>query len=179
MHWSGSLHEMSGLSCSDCHTLHTKERKVNERVCLDCHTDIQARMNRSSHMPIRGGGITCADCHNPHGSPEEAAMKMPTVNETCYECHADKRGPFLFEHAPVADNCVICHDPHGSSQIALLKIRTPYLCQSCHQNIYHPSGLYDGASLADRNNHMVKRGCINCHSKIHGSNHPSGAALTR
>jgi hypothetical protein len=29
------------------------------------------------------------------------------------------------------------------------------------------------------NNRAFYRGCLNCHNAIHGSNHPSGKALTR
>ena len=27
-------------------------------------------------------------------------------NETCYQCHAEKRGPFLWEHQPARDDCL-------------------------------------------------------------------------
>jgi predicted CXXCH cytochrome family protein len=49
-----------------------------------------------------------------------------TVNDTCYQCHAEKRGPFLWEHAPVREDCTNCHSPHGSTQPSLLKARTPW-----------------------------------------------------
>ena len=48
-------------------------------------------------------------------SPKRCSARN-SVNETCYTCHAEKRGPFLFEHAPVRENCLNCHDPHGSSE---------------------------------------------------------------
>ncbi len=44
------------------------------------------------------------------------------MNETCYTCHADKRGPFLWEHQPVNEDCTNCHTPHGSNITPLLKI---------------------------------------------------------
>ena len=56
-------------------------------------------MHYSSHMPIREGKITCSDCHNPHGSVTEKLIRQASVNEVCYTCHAEKRGPFLWEHA--------------------------------------------------------------------------------
>ena len=76
-------------------------------------------MFRSSHMPLREGKIICSDCHNPHGSVTEALLKKNSINDTCYTCHAEKRGPFLFEHAPVRENCDNCHDPHGTVQRVL------------------------------------------------------------
>ena len=63
----------------------------------------------------------CSDCHNPMGGPGDTkALKEFTVNETCYNCHADKRGPLLWEHQPVRENCLNCHTPHGSNQPRLM-----------------------------------------------------------
>jgi hypothetical protein len=33
--------------------------------------------------------------------------------------------------------------------------------------------------LNNRSNRMLSRGCVNCHSAIHGSNHPAGVTLLR
>jgi len=71
-------------------------------------------------MPLPEGAMSCDDCHNPHGSLTSPLLKTNTVNETCYQCHAEKRGPFLFEHAPVRESCLNCHTPHGSNQATLL-----------------------------------------------------------
>ena len=46
-----------------------------------------------------------------------ANLKAASVNEQCYTCHTEKRGPFLWEHAPVRESCLNCHTPHGSNQI--------------------------------------------------------------
>ena len=32
-------------------------------------------------------------------------LKEASVNDNCYKCHAEKRGPFLWEHPPVRENC--------------------------------------------------------------------------
>ena len=34
-----------------------------------------------------------------------AVLARTTVNDTCYDCHAEKRGPYLWEHAPVSEDC--------------------------------------------------------------------------
>ena len=39
--------------------------------------------------------MTCSDCHNVHGSVGPALAKRDSTNETCYTCHAEKRGPFV------------------------------------------------------------------------------------
>jgi DmsE family decaheme c-type cytochrome len=88
---------------------------------------------------VREGKVTCTDCHNPHGSYSENLLKTATVNEVCWQCHAEKRGPFLWEHPPVTESCLNCHDPHGSQNDFLLKISRPRLCQQCHSGGQHNS----------------------------------------
>jgi DmsE family decaheme c-type cytochrome len=151
-------------------------------VCATCHTDIRAQFNRRSHMPVPEGEMSCADCHNPHGSLTRPLLKTDTVNETCYQCHAEKRGPFLFEHVPVRDNCLNCHSPHGSNQASLLVTPVPFLCQQCHTQLRHPNDLQTPESLGNSlfpDERAMGRGCLTCHTQIHGSNNPSGARFQK
>jgi DmsE family decaheme c-type cytochrome len=146
-------------------------------TCAQCHKDVRLQFNRRSHMPLPEGQMSCADCHNPHGSITSPLLKTNTVNETCYQCHAEKRGPFLFEHAPVRGSCLNCHTPHGSNQNTLLVAAVPFLCQQCHAQQRHPNDLQTPQSLATglhRDERIMGRGCITCHANIHGSNAPSG-----
>ena len=187
MFWHGSVHAKRGLSCASCHSIHSfKSDKAQLKTantveaCLSCHKDVRAEMWKSSHHPIREGKITCADCHNPHGSTTAKMIRAASVNDQCYSCHADKRGPFLWEHAPVRENCMNCHVPHGSNHIKLQKTSVPYICQQCHSNTRHPGTLYDGSTLADQSrasNREFNRSCTDCHAAVHGSNHPSSPYL--
>ena len=118
--------------------------------------------------------MTCTSCHNPHGSVTENLLKANSVNKNCYTCHAEKRGPFLWEHPPVTENCTNCHEPHGSNHEKLLKISKPRLCQECHIETRHPTRPQDY-----RTRFVFNRSCTNCHSEVHGSNHPSGRSFTR
>jgi DmsE family decaheme c-type cytochrome len=179
-YWNGSTHETRGVACTECHTVMRQvSRKaalktvVEMETCFQCHKDRRAQIFRSSHMPLREGKMTCSNCHNPHGSATEAMLKENSINDTCYKCHAEKRGPFLFEHAPVRENCLSCHDPHGSNTENMLKVSRPRLCAECH-------GMGHG-SLANgpRTVETFGRSCQNCHTAIHGSNSPSGALLQR
>jgi len=54
--------------------------------------------------------------------------------EACLKCHSDKRGPFVYEHAPVrVDGCETCHMPHGSTNSRLLRRPVVFtLCLECH-----------------------------------------------
>jgi DmsE family decaheme c-type cytochrome len=90
------------------------------------------------------------------------------------------RGPTLWEHAPVRENCATCHDPHGSSNDRMLVVRMPMLCQRCHVATRHPSSIYDNNAITvNKSNRMFGRSCVNCHSNVHGSNHPSGQFFMR
>jgi DmsE family decaheme c-type cytochrome len=110
-------------------------------------------------------------------------LVKPTLNETCYQCHAEKRGPFLWEHPPAREDCANCHEPHGSNHPSLLVNRMPLLCQQCHMSAFHPSTAYTGvnasAGVSRLDIHAASKSCLNCHSEVHGSNHPSGPRLMR
>jgi DmsE family decaheme c-type cytochrome len=178
-YWNGSTHQMRGLACTNCHTImKAVSRKFQLKTawqpdtCFQCHKDRKAQLFRSSHMPIREGKVVCSDCHNPHGSTTEALLKKDSINDVCYACHAEKRGPFLFEHAPVRQNCLNCHDPHGSVNEFSLKLMRPALCRECH--------AFGHAQTSGLNSaYLMSRSCQNCHTQIHGSNSPAGAFLQR
>ena len=182
--WKGSAHESRDVACTGCHKV---MEDVSPRAalakptvletCGTCHLQKRAQQMRSSHMPLREGKMTCVSCHNPHGTVTPALLKENSAPDTCFTCHADKRGPFLWEHAPVVESCATCHDPHGSNHESMLKVAKPRLCQQCHIESRHPTSPYstDTASLR----FVRGRSCVSCHSNIHGSNHPSGHAFTR
>lgn len=187
MNWQGSQHQRNDIACTDCHTAHTAKdpvlvKKTQPEICFTCHAEQRADSFKFSHHPIREGKVVCSDCHNPHGSPGPKLLKEFTVNETCYTCHMEKRGPYLWEHAPVRESCLNCHTPHGSTQARLLIERPPYLCQECHANSGHQAQPQAGQNLPGmiaQNFRAFGKGCANCHSQVHGSNSPAGAFLTR
>lgn len=185
--WDGSAHDARNMACSSCHSVHTPKSFENQlktdtqtALCQSCHPQQAAKMRRSSHMPIAEGKMECSSCHNPHGATNVKLLKVGNwLNESCVSCHTEKRGPFLHEHAAVRDNCSSCHDPHGSPHPRMLIAKPPMLCQRCHNHSRHPATIYDQTQLNNRSNRMLSRGCVNCHSAIHGSNHPAGLTLLR
>ncbi len=184
--WHASTHAAAGVACADCHSVHEPRQKALNRnaqagICFDCHLDKRQALRRRSHHPIEEGLVGCADCHNPHGGSGPGQLQAVSVNDTCTTCHAEKRGPFLWEHPPVADDCTNCHDPHGSVHPDLLVQRPPFLCQQCHSESFHPGTLRSGTGLpgASPDNKILGGACTNCHSQVHGSNHPSGTVLSR
>ena len=214
MHWQGSAHESADLVCTSCHLIHQPDgilRKEKEsEVCTSCHWKVRADMHKASVHPIRQGLVTCSDCHEAHGADGPRSLKTMTLNQTCYKCHAEKRGPFLWEHEPVTEDCMACHSPHGSNNPALLNRRPPQLCQQCHQVSMGvglsrhinseldwgggpgtwgswggggggggPGGGGGGGTGGSKTPLILGVGCLNCHSQVHGSNHPSGPKLQR
>lgn len=189
MHWQGSVHDNEDIGCVGCHSLHTAQdpvmaKETQPQACFSCHSSKRAEIMRPSSHPILEGKMACSDCHNPHGSSGPGLLVERTLNETCYTCHAEKRGPFLWEHPPAREDCALCHKPHGSVHPSLLISRGPWLCQQCHDAQYHPSTAYSGTGLPGEATpsgaqQMLGKNCMNCHSQVHGSNHPSGPRLTR
>jgi DmsE family decaheme c-type cytochrome len=184
--WHAGPHERNDVACASCHTIHAARDPVlatatQADVCYTCHQTVRTATLKPYAHPLRSGKMSCTGCHSPHGATEDLQLARQTLNDTCYQCHAEKRGPFLWEHAPVAEDCSICHVPHGSNYPAMLAQRPPFLCQSCHSQAGHPSiaqtpdGLAAGAPSA----YLLGQSCLNCHSQVHGSNHPSGSRLMR
>ena len=174
-----------------------RDRATQREVCFACHKDQRADEHKISTHPLEAGKIVCSDCHNPHGSAGPKLLKKATVVETCVTCHAEKRGPFLWEHQPVTEDCTNCHTPHGSNVTPLLKDRPPFLCDDCHDgphNSQAPYGAAIGGLQSPSAGFAVSgspskapgpssssngRACMNCHVMVHGSNSPAGAFLHR
>ena len=185
--WHGSTHDQRNLACMDCHAVHGGHPKLLKQpsqvqLCTQCHQQVRTSIMKASHHPIREDKMGCTSCHNPHGTQAPRLISANSVNDKCVECHAEKRGPFLFEHPPVRESCLNCHDPHGTSHEPMLVVKKPLLCQRCHSNQFHPSTLYAksgsqaaaGVTAYAMQPQLFQRGCTNCHVQVHGSNSPSG-----
>jgi DmsE family decaheme c-type cytochrome len=189
-HWRGSTHPGNDVTCAQCHTIHLPAdpalaKDTQREVCFRCHKTQRAETHALSTHGAASGKVVCADCHNVHGGLGPKLLREPQVNDVCFTCHAGMRGPFLWEHPPASDDCTHCHTPHGSNIAPLLKARPPWLCQSCHSGTQHTTQTLSGRALApgaggtNPSALLLARACLNCHSAIHGSNHPSGARFTR
>ncbi len=171
MAWHSSYHDRQGVACADCHEAHPNAqvpqvvaishttldqpsrrpmRVAEPDTCFKCHPKIFALASLPSHHPIREGKIRCSDCHEAHGE-DHKSLKAQTLNELCYECHAEKEGPFVWEHAPVTENCANCHEAHGTVANNLLQQPTTFLCLRCHTG--HST---HGASLQCTRCHQIE-----------------------
>ncbi len=198
---TASAHHELADGCSDCHQVHSTEpkllKKQGSELCVECHRDIGAKFNLTSHHPVKEGLMTCTSCHAVHGG-DNTFTHTSDSRELCISCHTDKAGPFVFEHEPVNEDCGICHDPHGTVANNLLKQTEPFLCMSCHpvhfhtgiagyigdfKNPLHPER--GGKSTLDGFKSSMLTKCTQCHTQVHGSDLPSesissrGRSLTR
>ncbi|NOZ41431.1 MAG: hypothetical protein GXP24_14580 [Planctomycetes bacterium] len=196
--WHSSTHDQAGVACTDCHNPHPNtsvQRVVNishtsiqrpkrlpmsvnePEACYKCHPKIRGLVGLPSHHPIREGKVTCSDCHDAHGQAE-GNLNEPTVNMVCYKCHAEKQGPFVYEHPPVTEDCAHCHNPHGTVANNLLHQPPAFLCLRCHTGHRVPPGDHFGLGVADIDGNPGLRSafysdCTQCHDQIHGSDLPS------
>ena len=172
------VHKRNDVTCIDCHTVHNSAvhnlKTTQPNLCLSCHKGVRNQLNRQARHPIQEGKVKCTDCHTSHGGFGSKMIKADSVPDLCYKCHTEKRGPYAFEHPPVAENCMTCHQPHGSNHENLLTSKPPRLCQGCHSTSGHNNSAYNlqnsFGGRATARNRFAGQGCINCHGSIHGSN---------
>lgn len=205
--WNAGTHSMNEVTCVNCHNIHQgPDLKVSPRdtfaMCTNCHQTQKAQFYMPSRHAVVEQKIYCIDCHNPHGTLSDLQLRKETVKETCAQCHADKEGPYTFEHADLTENCSNCHVAHGSPNENMLQVAMPFLCMQCHEphgiangetnrnnwRDVNSNGTYDNppdtlnvitptnAANADKHNMAGNRNvytrCTNCHSMIHGTDTP-------
>jgi len=177
--FAATMHAKNGLTCSDCHRVHSAAamtkllKQETNALCFSCHNLQRAQFSKPFHHRIIEKAMTCVDCHQPHSGVEHRQIRTSSFGqEPCFKCHAEKEGPFVFEHAPtVIRNCYACHEPHGSNNPKMLVRSTVYLmCLECHSS--RPTSNIPGDIPPSFHNVLNPRyqNCTTCHVKIHGSN---------
>jgi len=180
--WNAGPHAINDVSCFNCHDIHAgPDLKVtplaSSKLCFSCHHIAKAQFSLPSHHPLKEGRVFCVDCHNPHGGFDGQNLYQDSVKETCFQCHPDKRGPFLYEHADVKEDCLNCHSPHGSVNARLLNAREPFLCLQCH--VGHSMNITGNTSISAGQAQAFYTRCSDCHSRIHGTDVPSSSGTGR
>ena len=179
-----SSHAKNQVSCVACHAIHKNgpnglvphgAAAVNAQ-CASCHTDVWSSFNRPYKHRLPEGAMSCVDCHNPHGSALPGMFQTARANEPgCFNCHGDKAGPFVFEHAPVRlEGCTACHEPHGSANPRMLtRHEVRFVCLECHANIPAPAPANASLGSIPPAFHDLRsprfQNCTICHQKVHGS----------
>jgi DmsE family decaheme c-type cytochrome len=172
-HFSSSVHASSDVGCIDCHSPHKAQEpqhlllKAQPALCYGCHVTQEADFAKPYHHRVNERLVECGDCHNVHGTTTLRQVKaLPNGDAVCYKCHADKQGPFVFEHVPVrTEGCNSCHTPHGSTNPRMLRVsQINLLCLQCHTfPVQGPLGPAHNQSAR-------YQACTMCHPMIHGSN---------
>ncbi len=180
--WNAGIHAINDVSCFDCHQVHRspdlKVRPIETaEMCFKCHEDLKSYYRLRSHHPVLEGKMFCTDCHDPHGTTVEYLLRKPSIKETCTQCHGEKEGPFIYEHADLTDDCLSCHNSHGSPNNNLLIMREPFLCLQCHEG--HRINTPTGEAFSSGVKEFFYRRCTDCHSQIHGTDLPSSTGKGR
>ena len=179
--FKSSVHASTeSVNCLSCHSAHAPEaksahllRKTPSDLCASCHPAQSASFrNKPFAHRLGRGGMECTSCHDPHGRAIHKALKLTRVGEMpCLNCHAEKRGPFVFEHVNgVVGTCTNCHEPQGSSNPRrLVRARVDRLCLECHSTL---TAATLGSQPPAFHNISLPRyqNCTTCHVAIHGSN---------
>ncbi len=141
-------------------------REPQPVICFQCHQTLQGQFALPEHHKVPESFMKCTDCHDPHGNMNRSQLTK-TNWETCVNCHTEKRGPFVFEHAAVrVQGCVACHTPHGSVNNFMLKRREQrLLCLQCHTGFHNQAGVPHS-----RGGYQASGTCTRCHVAVHGSN---------
>ena len=144
----------AALNCISCHDPHgsqvpmllrqaTEIRAANENLCLSCHTDISAQVQKPvQHMAVDMG---CAACHALHKSEpaetSEGRFHLTAAQpDLCLACHDVSEESVQKAHLgqPFATSrCSECHNPHGSERAKLINnfAHPPFeekQCEICH-----------------------------------------------
>ncbi len=179
---ANSFHRQNEISCIDCHSPHHGDRndkllvKAQPDLCYTCHLEQKSQFNMPFRHRVNEGLVLCTDCHNQHGTGgvwESSSGLTRQVRTSasgdvvCFKCHADKQGPFVFEHTAVkTEGCAACHIPHGGANLHMLKYsNVGLLCLSCHT-----ASAFGHAPLMDPQMATNQNACPLCHTQIHGSN---------
>lgn len=183
-----SSHARDQVSCTTCHKVHAngpaglvarKPAAVNE-LCAGCHLTAWSQFQKPYTHRLAQNAMSCVDCHNPHGAFRPGMVQLTAGNEPgCFRCHAEVRGPFTYEHAPVRfEGCGTCHETHGSANPRMLvRQEVRQLCLECHSNLPNRGAAAGNAANAvgvvPPAFHDLRspryRNCSVCHQKVHGS----------
>ena len=172
-----SAHKVNDVSCLDCHSVHKAKQKQflltkasQNDLCYSCHQNVRPEFNKPFRHRVHENLVKCSDCHNQHGGFIARNVRPTSAQDSnCFKCHADKQGPFVFEHSPVkTEGCMACHTPHGSSNPRMLKrSQINLLCLECHTLSSENAGVAPSGPAHSQT--QKYQACTVCHVAVHGS----------
>ncbi len=162
-----SPHGKASMDCTSCHVMHAEETNPSllklgaTKTCYICHQEVFSEFQLNERHRLQEGIMDCTDCHDPH-VPATRERLGGFKHESCFKCHPDKEGPYLYEHdASRIEGCSSCHDVHGNPNRHMLTFHSiADQCFSCHGAAPAWHERFDSYST----------NCTSCHATIHGSN---------
>lgn len=178
-------------ACTACHNPHGSSQEAFlhaplQELCLGCHGDFAADMNKAVFIHSAIDDLDCSACHQPHSSGFAYLLKEET-SASCFECHDDIEDKYkrsLHKHDPLysGNQCANCHFAHYSDYPALLKWDGNDTCFHCHSTSgsrkNSPQAASSQIAISDKefiHEPIEDTGCSSCHD-AHGSRY--GALLT-
>jgi hypothetical protein len=165
------------FTCQDCHT--DGVARFDSRVCIDCHTRIDAAFTTAHEMNWGQGCPACHDGLDTYGSDfDHSAFAFQLTgrhaNISCYDCHANARSIADLQSAQQA-----CSDCHLAQDVHQGRFGTD--CGSCHaatswgdvvfdhaQSGFPLDGAHQGLQCSEChiNNQFTdtSSSCVSCHA---------------
>ncbi len=97
LEWQTSRHGQVGVTCADCHEVHTQKTRVADTtrsLCAGCHRDLDQDFTHLTHSQL---DLHCVDCHLSRPDPDDVGNSVSghaltghsftvSVSE-CSDCH--------------------------------------------------------------------------------------------
>jgi predicted CXXCH cytochrome family protein len=105
--WTSSRHGRVGVTCVDCHEVHTQKTRAaatTNALCAGCHQD---QMQDPTHVSHLQAGVHCIDCHlaRPADKVNDAVNGHAVTGHsfdvfvsTCDDCHPTTIRPTIETH---------------------------------------------------------------------------------
>ena len=187
--WHAGAHERGALACTDCHKLHAERDAVLTKadqadVCFSCHKKQRADFQKTSTHPVRFGLMRCSDCHSPHGSSEHGDADQADAEPDLL--HLPRRKARAAVVGARAGGRRLLAVPHRATARCAARCSTRAR-RCCASNAtarpairrWRAPGPRCPAAMRGGSIFLLAGSCTNCHSQVHGSNHPAGAKLMR
>jgi len=171
---------LEGISnCTKCHIL---GKKVSNQKCLDCHTELKARveLRKGYHSSAEVRGKECVTCHNDHHG-----LNFQIIRFSKEKFNHNLTG-FNLEGAHTKKQCVDCHKADFITDPKIKKKKLTYMgvspaCLTCHADYHqqtlsakcnecHDHAAFKPAKKFDHNKAKFKLNgkhqqvlCITCH----------------
>jgi cytochrome b subunit of formate dehydrogenase len=170
--FGSSVH--GSLGCTDCHSDITElphPENLARVNCGNCHSDVQAEYDTSTHGKAMASGNpdapSCASCHGKHdilpaSDPNSRVSAMNLVG-TCAHCHAN---PEVVKMLPVSERAPVSgymDSVHGRQLLQKGNPNAPN-CGTCH-TAHHVLPASDPNSSVSKKN--LPHTCAQCHASIY------------